>query len=98
MSSIQGSDDYDLAVTEEINFMGSENMEKSMTNLNVNLAGIAYKVEEMGRNQQVLSAEFTKQHEEFCLKFQKQQELLLEEIKLVRLEHAKMRKIMNRGF
>ncbi|KAL8146246.1 hypothetical protein AgCh_004118 [Apium graveolens] len=92
-SSHGGSDDFSLGGNEN-NFPFSEKMEKSMTNLNVNLATIVYKVEEMNRNHKEMSAAFAKQHAEFCAKFEIHQQLLKEKIKRVRLEHDEMRKMM----
>lgn len=57
-----------------------ENIEKALTNLNVNIATMAEQVEEL-----------TKSYKDFSVNFNKQQELLLEEISKLRIEASKIR-------
>lgn len=97
-SSGDGSDDYDVRANENYGFMNSERMEKSMTNLNVNLVAVTRIFESLGESHMQYSAHMTKEQEEFNMKFTAQQELLLEEIKLLHIEHAELRKKMRGGF
>ncbi|KAK1350631.1 hypothetical protein POM88_029208 [Heracleum sosnowskyi] len=58
-----------------------ENIEKSLTNLNVNIATMAQQLEELKRS-----------HQEFSANFIKQEQLLSDEITLLRIEVTKLRK------
>lgn len=66
--------------------MSGENLEKSLTNLNIHIAHIAAKREDLDVTLK-----------EFCANFNKQQEIMVEETKQLRIEMTKLRKNTNRG-
>lgn len=94
---MDGSDDYDTGASQENNFMNSERMEKSMTNRNVNLAAVVGMVEDLNNNHQEFTENMMKEQEEFNINFTKKQEALLQEIRLIRIEHSELRKNMKPG-
>ena len=73
-------------------------MEKSMTNLNVNLTAISRMVEVLGESHMQFTGHMTMQQEEFNNRFKAQQHLLLEEIRLLRIEYGEIRMKMNEWF
>lgn len=66
--------------------MDPEKLEKSLTNLNIHMAALVAKREDAGRSLK-----------EFLAKFWKQQEVMDEETKQVRIEMMKLRKATQRG-
>ncbi|XP_074363393.1 uncharacterized protein LOC141703906 [Apium graveolens] len=97
-NSGSSSDECESARCENRRFLRSENMEKSMTNLNVNLAAVSRMVEALGESHMQFSGHMTVKQEEFNKSFKAQQQLLLEEIRLLRIEHGEIRRKMNEGF
>lgn len=86
-NSLADSDDDLMNQIDEYSHGMSENIEKSLTNLNVNIAAMAGQVQEL-----------TKSYQEFSANFNKQQQMLLEEISLLRVEASKLRTDIKRGF
>lgn len=83
-----------------------QNLEKSLTNLNANLASMAEQLEGLNNSHKEFSFSFKEQnklhmegfnnnYEEFCLNFNQQQKLLHEEIVKFRVEATKIRKKIN---
>ncbi|XP_074381136.1 uncharacterized protein LOC141722264 [Apium graveolens] len=97
-NSGSSSDECKSVIYENRRFIRSENMEKSMTNLNVNLTAVSRMVEELRESHMQFTGHMTMQQEEFNNRFKVQQHLLLEEIRLLRIEHGEIRMKMNEWF
>lgn len=74
MTPKYNTDECDTVDSEGYQGMSSVNLEKSLNNLNVNVSQMASKVEEV-------ACMFS----EFSVKFSKQTEMLVEELKLLRI-------------
>lgn len=82
-NSVSGSSDDDDDVMKAIYQYEADprkNIEKSLTNFNVNTAIMKEQVLELNQS-----------HKQFCINFVKQQELLLEELGKLRIEGLKIR-------
>lgn len=80
------SNNYDMPGLVASSGMSSETLEKSLTNLNIHIANIAAKHEELDVTLK-----------EFCANFNRKQEIMAEETKQLRIEMAKLRKNTNHG-
>lgn len=97
-----------MAAIDEYQPEYTENIEKSLTNVNVVIATIAKQHHELGRSYQDFSIMFNKQqqvhyeqltraYQDFSANFNKQQELLFEEMNLIRMEVRQIRKDLKKG-
>lgn len=86
----------------------SENIEKSLTNMNVVLSALTQQYEELSRSYLEFNTIFNKLHQfhheelahsyqEFKVNFKKQQQLLFEEMNLMRIEVSELRKALKKG-
>lgn len=86
-NSLADSDDDLMTQIDGYKHGMTENLEKSLTNLNVNIAQMAGQVEEL-----------TKCYKEFSVNSNKQQQMLLEEISLLMFQAFKIRKDIKTGY
>lgn len=80
------SDDSKMAGLHDNQGMSGENLEKSLTNLNIHIALIAEQRQQLASTLKV-----------FCENFSKQQGLVDEDIKQLRIEMAQLRKATQGG-
>ncbi|KAL8102989.1 hypothetical protein AgCh_027503 [Apium graveolens] len=105
-SNGSSSESDDPMMNEIEDYTDYQHIEKSLTNLNANLASVSEQLEGLSishqefsftlKEQQKLFIEgFNQNHEEFCLNFIQQQKLLMEEMVKIRVEATKIRKHIN---
>ncbi|KAK1387264.1 hypothetical protein POM88_015442 [Heracleum sosnowskyi] len=86
LNTVSDEEDSLMAAIDAFEFPVTDNLEKSLTNLNVNIASVAQQLEEL-----------TRSYQEFSANFNKQQQLLYEEISLLRVEACEIRKSIRNG-
>lgn len=105
-SSLEESD-ADMAAIDAYEPDEVENIEKSLTNVNVVLSTLTQQHQELSRSyieyitmfnkqQQIHHEELTRSYQEFSANFNKQQQLLFEEMNLLKIEVTGLRKALKK--